>query len=150
VYLRPPAGRGLFPNLARWVGRKFRRVPPVRFLEPGDLVVCLGACWVNRRYNQCIEAAKRDYRIRFVLLIHDLIPLTHASFVDRDHALFFRKWLPAALANADFALTVSRHSRDELIKAAEARAWALPLVEVLPLGGTTFKQGRPRETQATP
>ena len=147
AYLRPPAERGVFENFAQWVERKLRRVRRARFLKPGDVVICLGACWINSRYNRCIQAAKRDYRIRFVLLVHDLIPLTHASFVDRDHAERFSSWLPAALANADFALTVSWHSRDELIKMAKVHAWALPVVEVLPLGAT-FNQRRLLKTAA--
>ncbi|MGH9806176.1 MAG: glycosyltransferase family 4 protein [Terriglobia bacterium] len=84
-----------------------------------------------------------------MLLIHDLIPLTHASFVDRHHSATFSKWIADALATVDFALTVSRHSRDELIKVAKAHAWSLPLVEVLPLGAT-FKPWGPRKTVNIP
>jgi glycosyltransferase involved in cell wall biosynthesis len=92
---------------------------------------------------------KRDYRVRFVPLIHDLIPLTQPSFVDPDQRAAFGSWIAASLAKAELALTVSRHSRDELIEMAKAHGWTLPVVQVLPLGGT-FSSWRPRQMAEMP
>ena len=109
--------RTVLPGVAQWIGRRFRRGRPADFLRPNDVVIGLGACWINPRYSRSVEAAKRDYGVRFALLIHDLIPLTHGSLVNSWHRTAFRKWIAGVLARADVVLTVSRYSREELIKA---------------------------------
>lgn len=144
AYARPPAERGALENAAGWIGRRLRRARSAHFLSADDVLICLGAAWINSRYGQSIAAAKSDQGVRFVLLIHDLIPFTHASLVDRKQAAIFSAWIPDALASADFVLTVSRYSRDALIALAKARGWTLPPVEVLPLGAT-FQTRRSRK-----
>jgi glycosyltransferase involved in cell wall biosynthesis len=81
-----------------------------------------------------IAEAKRRYGIRFAILIHDLIPLEYELFVEQRHIVQFRNWLRKALPAADVVFTVSRYSRDALIKLAAEASWPLPRVEVMQPG----------------
>jgi glycosyltransferase involved in cell wall biosynthesis len=106
-----------------------------RLVRPGDIVVSLGASWGVPGYLALIAAAKRRYRIRFATLIYDLIPIENQSFVEPWHVVQFRDWLQQALATADVMLSISRYSRNALIRMSADAAWAPPRLEVLELGG---------------
>jgi glycosyltransferase involved in cell wall biosynthesis len=97
----------------------------------GDMVVSLGAPWGIPRHIESIAAAKRRYGIRYAFLVHDLIPLENPSFVDARHVVQFRDWLARALPAADLVLTVSKYSRDALLRLAGKANWALPRVVAL-------------------
>ena len=116
------------------VDANFRRRRFERLVRPGDIVVSLGAGWGVPHYMKHIAEAKRRYGIRFSFLLYDLIPIEHESFVERRHVAQFRAWLQEAMPVADVVLTISRHSRDALIKLAAAAGWSLPRVEVVELG----------------
>jgi glycosyltransferase involved in cell wall biosynthesis len=105
-----------------------------RLVRPGDIMVSLGAGWAVPHYVERIVAAKRRYGIRFSMLIYDLIPIENESFVEQRHVAQFRSWLREALPVADVVLTISKHSRDALIKLAAAARWPLPRIEVVELG----------------
>ena len=105
-----------------------------RFVQPGDMVVSLGAGWGFPHYMKYVADAKRRYGMRFSILIYDLIPIENASFVEQQHVVQFRRWLGEAIPVADVVLTISRHSRDALIKWAAQAGCQLPRVEVVELG----------------
>jgi glycosyltransferase involved in cell wall biosynthesis len=115
--------------LARHRRRRFERE-----VQCGDIVVSLGAGWGFPRYMKHIAAAKRRYGVRFATLIHDLIPIEDGSFVEPWHVEQFRNWLHDAIPVADVVLTVSRYSRDALIKWAARTGRPLPRVEAVELG----------------
>jgi glycosyltransferase involved in cell wall biosynthesis len=52
---------------------------------------------------------------RFVLTVHDLIPLTHPGTVSRAFRWQFRLWLTRSLQVADHVVCVSEHTRRELL-----------------------------------
>ena len=62
--------------------------------------------------------AKRRYGIKFSFLIYDLIPIENESFVEQRHVVQFKNWLHGAISIADVVLTISKHSRDALIRLA--------------------------------
>jgi len=102
--------------------------------RPGDVLVCTGMSWVNSRYGKLIAAAKREYRIGFVMLFHDIIPISHPEFsriVPR-----VRRWTDEMLRNADQLVTQSQYSREELIGHAETIGLGSPDVITMPLGAT--------------
>jgi glycosyltransferase involved in cell wall biosynthesis len=105
-----------------------------RSVQRGDIVVSLGAGWGFPHYVKHIVAAKRRYGIRFAMLVCDLIPIENESFVEQPHVVQFRNWLQAAVPAADVVLTISRYSRDALIKWAAQAGLPLPRVEVVELG----------------
>jgi glycosyltransferase involved in cell wall biosynthesis len=105
-----------------------------RFVQPGDMLVSLGAGWGFPHYLKHVAEAKRRYGIRFSILIYDLIPIENPSFVEQQHVVQFQKWLGGAIPVADVVLTISRHSRDALIKWAVKAGCPLPRVDVVELG----------------
>jgi glycosyltransferase involved in cell wall biosynthesis len=105
-----------------------------RDVQPGDIVVSLGAGWAVPYYLKHIVGAKRRYGIRFSMLIYDLIPIENESFVEKRHVAQFRSWLREAMSVADVVLTISMHSRDALSKLAAAAGWPLPPIGVVALG----------------
>jgi glycosyltransferase involved in cell wall biosynthesis len=129
--------KGAFRDL---IASRFQRRRFERSVQPGDIVVSLGAPWGIPRYMTHIGLAKRRYGIKFAILIHDLIPLENESFVEPWHAVRFRDWLAMALSNADVVFTVSKYSRSALVAAAALRQWSLPRVEVLKLGVAMSRQ----------
>ena len=112
----------------------FRRRRFDKLVQPGDIVVSLGASWGFPRYMEHIAKAKRRYGIKFSVLISDLIPIENESLVEQWHVLQFRKWIEEAVANSDVLLTVSKYSRNAVINLATGAGWPLPRVEVLDLG----------------
>lgn len=87
-----------------------------RLVRRGDIIASLGAGWGIPDYMDCVMAACRRYGTRFALLVHDVIPIEHESFVERRHAVQFRKFLEAAMPAADVLLATSKYSRDALAK----------------------------------
>lgn len=105
-----------------------------RLVQPGDIVVSLGASWGIPGYMEHIAKAKQRYGIKFSVLISDLIPIENESLVEQWHVLQFRKWIEEAIANSDVLLNVSKYSRNAVVDLATGAGWPLPRVEVLDLG----------------
>jgi glycosyltransferase involved in cell wall biosynthesis len=116
------------------VALRLRRSSFERQVQPGDIVVSLGAGWAVPDYIKHIAAAKRRHGIRFSMLIYDLIPIENEAFVEQRHVVQFRSWLRNAMPVADLVLTISRHSRGALIALAAAAGRPMPPVEVVELG----------------
>jgi glycosyltransferase involved in cell wall biosynthesis len=102
----------------------------------GAWLVNLGTSW-HADYLLKIRNAKRDHGIRFVPFVHDLIPIVAPQFVLPDLTGDFVDWILAIFDHADFFLTNSKSTRNDLI--AAARRLGHPLteadVEVVPLDG---------------
>jgi glycosyltransferase involved in cell wall biosynthesis len=113
---------------------RFKRSRFERVVQPGDVVVSLGAGWAVPYYIKHMVEAKRRHGVKFSMLIYDLIPLENESFVEQRHVAQFRNWLTEAMPVADVVLTISMHSRAALIKLSAAAAWSLPRIEVVKLG----------------
>jgi len=103
-------------------------------MRRGDVLVCTGMSWLNRRYGELIAAAKRDYGISVVALIHDMIPITHPQY--SQDAAGFRRWADAMLRNADRLVTDSRYSRETLIARAREIGLVPGEVTLVHLGAT--------------
>ena len=68
--------------------------------------------------DETVHMVERAHRAgtRIGLILCDLIPITHPSFFLPDYRRRFRYWLEHDLQYADFCLTISDATRDELIK----------------------------------
>jgi glycosyltransferase involved in cell wall biosynthesis len=96
-----------------------------------------------------IAEAKQRYGVRFSILIYDLIPIEHESFVEQQHVIQFRDWLRDAIPVADVVLTISKYSRDALIRWAAAAGRSLPRVEVVELGSGSSDRPMAGDIKAT-
>jgi len=112
------------------IGMQTQRHRFEQLVRPGDIIVSLGASWGVPHYMKHIAAAKRRYGIKFSILIYDLIPIEYGSFVEELHVVQFRNWLQEAIPAADVVFTISKHSRDALIRLAADAGWSLPRVEI--------------------
>ena len=112
---------------------------------PGDSLVVLGSPWSHRDYADTVRWARDTMRMRFALLIHDLIPLRRPEWCDRAVIVAFTNWHRAVLPLADAVFSNS------LATAADLTAWMgenriplaqpvrpLPIGTGLPLPGTTL------------
>ena len=100
--------------------------------HPGDVLVCTGMSWVNSRYGKLVAAAKRRWGIGFLMLFHDIIPISHPEFSGIVRR--FRRWTDEMLRNADGLATQSRYSRDALLDHARKIGFGTPPVTILRLG----------------
>ena len=68
---------------------------------------CLGAAWVQQDYLHRVLALKRQFGTRFVMTVHDLIPIYAPETCDQDTAVVFEEFMRRALRHADHILAVS-------------------------------------------
>lgn len=134
------------PRLARWlpslvapvlrdrVAGAARQRRFVADLEPGDVIVALGGPWINRRYVARLGALKRATGARFVLLIHDVIPLVDPGAFGAVTLNAFATFVGEVMPECDALWTVSDSSRRDLVDHAARVGWALPPIDVLRLG----------------
>ena len=74
-------------------------------------VLCLlGAAWVHQDYVHRVLALKRRFATRFVMTVHDLIPIYARETCDQDTARVFEEFMRRALPHVDHVLTVSENT----------------------------------------
>ncbi|MBN9940385.1 hypothetical protein JND29_14990, partial [Listeria monocytogenes] len=73
----------------------------------GACLINLGTSW-HVDYLLKIRTAKREFGIRFVPFVHDLIPIVASQYVLADLTRDYVAWLLSVFDHADFFLTNSR------------------------------------------
>lgn len=118
---RTLAARRLLRYLSRRAAvrlRELRRPGDLRRFEetvrPGDVLLNIGAAWTHHGFGQAVGELRRRHGMRFALLVHDLLPLTHPQFVSPKHIPGFARWLGEMAGVCDLALTPSRASAGAL------------------------------------
>ena len=105
-----------------------------RRIAAGDIIVCVGAAWLNPAYGDALARAKRRYGIRFVTLIHDIIPISAEHLVPVGATARFCQWLAGVTAASDCLLTQSEHCHGELVTYGRQQGWRLPPIEPVRFG----------------
>lgn len=125
-----------YSRIGDWVERMRRRGEGARDnpFAPGDILVCLGIAWENPQYGELIARARRDWGMRFAILIYDLIPVTHPHWVTPHGSKVFRRWVDSMIENADLLLTISSYVRSTVLAYAAKQRLTLASAKVLPLG----------------
>ena len=78
-------------------------------------VLCLlGAAWVNQDYIHRILSLKRRFGTRFVMTIHDLIPIYARDTCDQDTVRVFEEFMRRALRHVDHILAVSENTAQDV------------------------------------
>jgi glycosyltransferase involved in cell wall biosynthesis len=90
----------------------------VGVLDDGNpSVLCLlGAAWVQRDYLHRVLALKRRFGTRFVMTVHDLIPIYARETCDQGTARVFEEFLRRALRHVDHFLSVSENTAKDLYR----------------------------------
>jgi glycosyltransferase involved in cell wall biosynthesis len=140
---RPP----LIPilKLCRYIGRRIaaathisKRGADLRTfsatVKPGDTLVSLGASWTHRNFAKTIQALKTTHDMRFAILIHDILPISHPQLVPPATVPVFAKWLSDMADVWDLAMTQSRSSANALTGYVAARHRAPRAVPVIRFG----------------
>ena len=93
--------------------------------EAAPSVLCLlGAAWVRADYFQQVLGLKRRFGTKFVMVVHDLIPIYARHTCDQGTTKVFESFLRRALRHTDHFLCVSENTANDL--ARYARSLGLP------------------------
>jgi glycosyltransferase involved in cell wall biosynthesis len=74
----------------------------------------LGAAWVHQDYIHRVLTLKRRFGTRFVMTVHDLIPIYARETCDQDTARVFEEFMRRALPHVDHILSVSENTARDL------------------------------------
>lgn len=92
---------------------------PVAF-RSGDLLLMCDASWNYQAWVPIRRA--RESGAKVVLLVYDLIPLSHPQFCYRLTTLIFERWLAKMLPSADAVICISKATQDEVNAWLDSRA----------------------------
>jgi glycosyltransferase involved in cell wall biosynthesis len=107
-------------------------------------VLCLlGAAWVQRDYFHRVAALKRRFGTKFVMVVHDLIPVYARETCDQDTARVFDDFLRRALRHADHVLSVSENTAKDLQRYARSMSVPVPPITVT-RNGSSFDEFLPK------
>ena len=137
------------PDAADWraaCGELKRAVAhqPALAFPRGAFLVNLGTSWWLPNYFMYIRKAKIDHGIRYVPLIHDMIPVLRPSECHPDLVHDFIDWLMGVLQHADFFLANSDATKADLIGQAALLGWTIPSedIAVTPLQADLARTGQ--------
>ncbi len=104
-------------------------------LGPRDLVFSLGGLWMINNFQATVTQARQRSRFQFISLIYDLIPIVTPQYVP--DCLIEGAFVPtteAQLRESAVTLTISEHSKLDVLKYAQERFIPVGPVEVFTLG----------------
>lgn len=117
----------------------------------GDVFLATGAIWSHPDYASLVRANCTAKGIRFAMLVHDIIPIRRPEWCDPPHVRAFRAWFDKVLGAADFVLSISRATADDIERYAAEQGRTVPArVRVVPLGSGFEKNGASASTTARP
>ena len=106
-----------------------------RLAQPGDTLLVLGAPWNRERYSDLARYLRDTKRMRFGVLVHDLVPIRHPEWCHRGVPRMFREWYTDVLPFCDVVFANSRHTAADVEAYAHEASLALNgRVRPLPIG----------------
>ena len=102
-------------------------------LAPGDVIVSVGSSWLIRNFRRRITTLKQNKKVRFVQMVHDLIPVLYPNWTPWFRNAF-NCWLRNVISVSDLLVTISQNSRADLESYAIAEDFVLPPVRTIRLG----------------
>jgi glycosyltransferase involved in cell wall biosynthesis len=111
-------------------------------------VLCLlGAAWVHQDYLYRVLALKRQFGTRFVMTVHDLIPIYARETCDQDTARVFEEFMRRALRHVDHILAVSENTAKDVQRYLSALQIPEPPITITK-NGSSFAEFMAPETSA--
>jgi glycosyltransferase involved in cell wall biosynthesis len=102
---------------------------------PGDSFIVLGSPWTRRDYSRTVRWVRDDLRMRFALLIYDLIPLRRPEWCDPGLIGVFTDWHRSVLPLADQIFSISRATAVDVEDWMREAGFALTKeVRLVPMG----------------
>jgi hypothetical protein len=111
--------------------------------KKGDTIFVIGASWDSKTKINDIMRLKYEYHLRYVQVIHDVIPAFDPYLFGDGFAADFDTRIFESIANADLLLCVSKATRDELLRFCEVARIKPPVVEVIRLGDDYTQSSHP-------
>ena len=110
------------------------RSAPPPFAQPGDTLLVLGSPWF-RDYAPVARHVRDIWRMRFGVLVHDLVPVRHPEWCHEGIVRTVGPWYAAVLPYCDLVLANSAHTAADVEAFAHERGIALPgPVRPVPVG----------------
>jgi glycosyltransferase involved in cell wall biosynthesis len=107
-------------------------------------VLCLlGAAWVHQDYVRRILVLKRRFGTRFVMTVHDLIPIFARETCDQDTGRVFEQFMRRALQHVDHILAVSSYTAKDVRRYLTALRVPVPPITVTQ-NGSSFAEFLPK------
>lgn len=94
--------------------------------RPGDTLLVLGSPWFRAEYSQLARWLRDERRMRFGVLVHDLVPIRRPEWCHVGVTRTFKDWYADVLPFCDVVLANSRHT------AADVEAYATEIGVALP------------------
>ncbi len=106
-----------------WIAALNRMYLELRISDPfvfpqNAVLVNLGTSWWLQNYFLYIRHAKAMYNIRYIPLVYDLIPVRTPEHCIKGLTQDFISWLIGIFLHADFYLTISEATRQDLLAMA--------------------------------
>jgi len=106
-------------------------------------VLCLlGAAWVQQDYFHRVLTLKRRFGTRFVMTVHDLIPIYARETCDQDTARVFEEFMLRALRHVDHVLSVSENTAKDVRRYLASLQYPEPAITVTQ-NGSSFAEFLP-------
>ncbi len=106
-----------------------------REVRPGDTLLVLGSPWFRSDYSAVARWLRDKRRMRFGVLVHDLVPIRRPEWSDIGTTLVFESWYADLLPFCDLVLSNSRHTADDVEAYAREEGIVLSRpVQPLPIG----------------
>lgn len=100
----------------------------------GDVILNLGGSWSHQHFGRSVGELKRDFGVRFAVLIHDVLPLTHRKLVAARFAPFFDRWFDDMTRVWDLVLTPSHSTARALREQLDLRGQTAPPIRRIRFG----------------
>jgi glycosyltransferase involved in cell wall biosynthesis len=110
-----------------------RKAAPPPF-APGDAVFLPGAAWEQMEGPETLFALRKALGLHVIYLVYDLTPHRHPQWNQPRLTHAFESWLPKAIRCSTLLLTISEHSRQDLLAHGRENDLPMPPVEAIRLG----------------
>lgn len=112
-------------------------------IQKGDTIFVIGASWDSKTKIFDLARLKAAYNLKFVQVIHDVIPAFNPYLFGDGFAGDFDRRIFESIANADLLLCVSEATKGQLLKLCEVTRIPVPTVGVIRLGDDYSQSSHP-------
>lgn len=103
-------------------------------IDSEDTILVSGAFWLFHDTHYVIKKIKEDAGCKVITILYDLIPITHAHFIDQGFSQMFKQQVDAMLPINDKLLSISHHVKNECIAYLKENDLPVVDIDVMPFG----------------